>query len=77
MRYYDSSCSFDELVRLNAFSIERHALQIKQPIDQNPASGNWRNACVDSNGQHIWGRLDYSKGFSSWWYLSHTDFHVS
>jgi hypothetical protein len=23
-----------------------------------------------------WGRIDFSKGFSQWWYLSHIDFHV-
>jgi hypothetical protein len=73
MNFLDSSCTFDELIRLNAFSIERHALQIKQPIEM--SNGAYRVACR-KNGQSFWGRLDYSKGFSDLWYLSHTDIHV-
>ncbi|GKY93590.1 hypothetical protein MPSEU_000326400 [Mayamaea pseudoterrestris] len=70
MHRADSSCTWDELIRLNAFSIERHALQIKQPIES--YEGSYRNAC----GRHVWGKIDYSKGLSDWWWLSHTDVHV-
>ncbi|GKY92918.1 hypothetical protein MPSEU_000260800 [Mayamaea pseudoterrestris] len=73
MRYYDSSCTFDELVRLNAFSIERHALKITQPIE--PFNNTWRLACEDERG-HQFGRIDFSKGFSHWWHLDHTNFKV-
>jgi hypothetical protein len=31
MAYHDSSCSFGDLVRKNAFTIERHALKVNQP----------------------------------------------
>lgn len=70
MYYFDSSCTFQELQRLNAFSIERYALKIRQPIER--TENGYRLACDG----HRWGRLDYSKGFSNWWWLSHTDFHV-
>ena len=74
MNFYDSSCTFDELKRLEAFTIERYALSIKQPIEI--SNGEYRNAC-SNNGKHYFGRLDYSKGFSDWWWLSNTDIHVS
>ena len=74
MHRADSSCTWDELVRLNAFSIERHALQIKQPMEV--YDGAYRVACANANGEHYWSQLDYSKGFSDWWWLSHTDFKV-
>ncbi|GKY93593.1 hypothetical protein MPSEU_000326700 [Mayamaea pseudoterrestris] len=73
MHRADSSCTWDELIRLNAFSIERYALQIKQPMEV--YDGSYRVAC-SNNGDHRWAELDYSKGFSNWWWLSHTDFHV-
>ena len=74
MTFYDSSCTFNELKRLNAFTIERYALSIKQPIEK--TTRGYRNAC-SNNGKHYFGRLDYSKGFSDWWWLSNTDIHVS
>lgn len=74
MHHHDSSCTFDELVRLNAFTIERYALKINQPIEE--YDDYYRVACSD-NGEHYWAQLDYSRGFSNWWWLSHTDFHVS
>lgn len=74
MIYFDSSCTFDELKRLEAFSIERYALKIRQPIEE--FQNGYRVACSD-DGRYRWGRLDYSRGFSDWWFLSHTDIHVS
>jgi hypothetical protein len=73
MKYYDSTCTWDQLVELKAFSIERHALKIRQPIEE--VDGDYRIAC--SNGGRRFGRIDFSKGFSAWWLLSHVDFHVS
>jgi hypothetical protein len=32
MKYEDSACSMEELIEADAFSIERHALRISQPI---------------------------------------------
>jgi hypothetical protein len=34
MSYYDSSCDFDTLVAKKAFSVERHALKIVQPLKE-------------------------------------------
>jgi hypothetical protein len=78
MKYYDSSCSWDELKRLNAFSIERHALKVVQPVELvGGSSDTWRIMCADSDGEgRRFGRIDFSKGFSQWWHLSHLDLHV-
>jgi hypothetical protein len=74
MAYHDSSCTFNDLVKKNAFTVERHALKINQPIR---ALGN-DEYIVDcnGNGEPRFGRIDFSKGFSDWWHLSHTDFTV-
>jgi hypothetical protein len=75
MKYHDSSCTWSELKRLNAFSIERHALKLVQPIELfGNQTDTWRVAC-DSDG-HRFGRIDFSKGFTEWWQLSHLDLHV-
>jgi len=73
MAYHDSSCTFEELRRHDAFMVDRHALRIIQPIGQN-LNGTYRNEC--QNDGRRWGRIDFSRGFSSWWHLSHVDFHV-
>ena len=76
MKYHDSSCTWSELKRLNAFSIERHALKLVQPVELVGGEGdNWRVACADAEGRRF-GRIDFSKGFSQWWHLSHLDLHV-
>lgn len=78
MKYFDSSCTFDELMKHNAFSIERHSLKITQPVEH-LGGDQYRNACrstVNGNVNRKWGRIDFSKGFSQWWHLSHIDFHV-
>lgn len=74
MAYHDSSCTFEELVKHNAFSVERHALKVTQPVEE-LGNDQYRNACHDGTGRR-WGRIDFSKGFSQWWHLSHIDFHV-
>jgi len=48
-------------------------LKIVQPI-QEMGNDTYRIAC--SNEGRRWGRIDFSKGFSHWWHLSHIDFHV-
>lgn len=62
MAYYDSTCSVEELRRLNAFTIERHALHIAQPIE-NTGGDTWRLACRTAAGRRF-GRIDFSRGFS-------------
>jgi hypothetical protein len=73
MAYFDSGCTFDDLKKKNAFSIERHALKITQPMSSNEDGGRIRNLECSRNS---YGRIDFPKGYSQWWYLSHIDFHV-
>jgi Eukaryotic-type carbonic anhydrase len=77
MAHLDSSCSYDELKRKNAFIVDRHVLKIVQPIS---GTGSDHNdlLTIDCNGQGSkrWGRIDFPKGYSDWWLLSHIDFHV-
>jgi hypothetical protein len=75
MKYHDSSCTFDELVAAQAFKIERHALQIIQPIEL--YNGAYRLACVGGASQNRFAKIDFSRGFLYWWHLSHIDFKVS
>lgn len=87
MKYEDSSCRWDILRELQAFDIERHALTIRQPIEPiDPDDEEWNFVdktnigyhlqCFEEGRGRIWGRIDFSKGFSHWWYLSHTDIKV-
>lgn len=71
MAYFDSSCTIDHLQDHNAFSIERHALKIAQPLEEFEPN-TFRLGCPGRR----WGKIDFSKGFSHWWHLSHIDFHV-
>ncbi|KAG7372538.1 alpha carbonic anhydrase [Nitzschia inconspicua] len=84
MKYEDSFCSLEELIDSDAFTIERHGLRIQQPItvfddyaDDNDGvvDGVRLNCRIPGNGSRF-GRIDFSKGFSDWWYLSHIDLHV-
>jgi len=74
MSYFDSTCEFEELVRQGAFSIERHALKVVQPV-QEIEPDVYRSGCRNELGRRF-GKIDFSKGFSHWWHLSHIDFHV-
>jgi hypothetical protein len=73
MQYHDSSCTFDQLKEKNGFRIERHSLKIVQPIVLN-ATGSYVLDC-QAKGKS-WGRIDFSRGFTAWWYLSHLDVKV-
>jgi Eukaryotic-type carbonic anhydrase len=73
MQYHDSSCTFDQLKEQNGFRIDRHALKVIQPIVLN-STGSYVLNCQDKGKS--WGRIDFSRGFSAWWYLSHIDLHV-
>ena len=77
MKYEDSSCTWEHLISTDSFTIERHALRVSQPLDEIPDdAGNLRLDCVKSGLGRKWGRIDFSEGFSHWWFLSHIDFHV-
>ena len=73
MAYEDRSCLWSDMIRNtktptpNQFKIQRHALQILQPVDD---QGNLQ--CLRQDGRNSFPRLDYSKGFPNWWHLSHT-----
>jgi Eukaryotic-type carbonic anhydrase len=73
MEYYDSGCTFDDIKKKNGFSIERHALKITQPMSSNEDGGKIRRLDCSTNR---YGKIDFPKGYSDWWYLSHMDFHV-
>jgi hypothetical protein len=77
-------CTLDQLEDADAFTIERHALRIAQPIsvydnfddDKDGVRDGVRLNCrIDGKGSRF-GRIDYSKGFSHWWHLSHIDIHT-
>lgn len=84
MKYEDSFCTLDQLEDAEAFTIERHALRISQPIE---VYDDWTNdidgvvdgvrlKCRIPGKGSRFGRIDFSKGFSDWWHLSHIDLHV-
>lgn len=84
MKYEDSFCTLDQLQDADAFTIERHALRIAQPIevyddvadDTDGVPDGVRLMCRIPGRGSRFGRIDYSKGFSDWWHLSHIDVHV-
>ncbi len=53
------------------FEIGRHALMIHTPLT-NDGDIN----CVNQQGERKFPKLDYSKGFPDWWYLSKTEISV-
>ena len=84
MKYEDSYCTLDQLEDADAFTIERHALRITQPItvydsrqdDKDGVPDGVKLECrIEGKGSRF-GRIDYSKGFSQWWHLSHIDIHT-
>eukprot|EP00537_Pseudo-nitzschia_pungens_P003212 CAMPEP_0172359778 /NCGR_PEP_ID=MMETSP1060-20121228/3924_1 /TAXON_ID=37318 /ORGANISM="Pseudo-nitzschia pungens, Strain cf. cingulata" /LENGTH=600 /DNA_ID=CAMNT_0013081565 /DNA_START=203 /DNA_END=2005 /DNA_ORIENTATION=- len=83
MKYEDSFCTLDQLEDSDAFTIERHALRIAQPIsvyddfeeDKDGVVDGIRLECRIKGRGSRFGRIDYSKGFSQWWHLSHIDIH--
>eukprot|EP00537_Pseudo-nitzschia_pungens_P014485 CAMPEP_0172397898 /NCGR_PEP_ID=MMETSP1061-20121228/33405_1 /TAXON_ID=37318 /ORGANISM="Pseudo-nitzschia pungens, Strain cf. pungens" /LENGTH=576 /DNA_ID=CAMNT_0013130229 /DNA_START=72 /DNA_END=1802 /DNA_ORIENTATION=+ len=84
MKYEDSYCNMEQLIAADAFTIERHALRISQPIDVyddfsedlDGVPDGVRLQCRKPGRGSRFGRIDFSKGFSQWWHLSHTDIHT-
>lgn len=78
MKYRDGACKWEDLVdndhsiHRNNFLIERHSLQILQPVDENGELKCWNNTL----GGRVYPKLDYSKGFPDWWHLHHTEISV-
>jgi len=79
MAYENGSCKWDDIINnkssrdRNNFKIERHALQILQPINN---KGKLQCKSKKEDKEPMFPRLDYSKGFPDWWFLSHTEVTV-
>ena len=75
--YNDGTCNWHDItkngysIHSNNFKIQRHSLQILQPINE-----NGELQCDDVKRGAEFPRLDYSKGFPDFWYLSHTEVTV-
>lgn len=77
MNFFDSTCTTQHLREKRAFAVDRHALRILQPVKWVDARNRYYLDCRnDAAGGLRFGRIDFSFGFSNWWYLSHTDFHM-
>jgi hypothetical protein len=75
MKYEDSYCDLAQLKAADAFTIERHALRITQPITVED-NDDLVMECNKPGVGRKFGRIDFSKGFSQWWFLSHIDLHT-
>jgi hypothetical protein len=69
MNFEDGTCAWDDME--DSFEISRHALQIHTPMRSNGDIN-----CANSEGERLYPRLDYSKGFPDWWHLDRTDVKV-
>jgi carbonic anhydrase len=73
--WQDAWCPLDQLIAADAFTIERHALRISQPITVTEDDEVKLDCFIEGKGSRF-GRIDFSKGFSQWWFLSHIDIHT-
>jgi hypothetical protein len=69
MNFEDGSCQWDDMKE--SFEISKHALQIHTPMRKNGDID-----CANAEGERLYPRLDYSKGFPDWWHLDRTDVKV-
>ena len=76
MKYEDAACSWNDLTTKDAFSIERHTLKITQPLRYGSDGSVSLDCTLGGDDGRRFGRIDFSKGFSFWWFLSHIDFKV-
>lgn len=60
--------------RLNAATVERHALRLAQPVER--VDGTWRVNCLEQGRGRLSSRLEMSGGFSQWWRLNHLEIHT-
>jgi hypothetical protein len=72
MAYRPDSCSWEDMATKDTFQIERHALQIHIPTNDDGDIDCTRK----SDNARRWPRLDYSKGFPDWWWMSRMDVTV-
>ena len=59
MSYFDSTCTYEELKRQNAFTVERHALKVTQPVEH-MGNDKYRIGCRNELGRR-WGKIDFSR----------------
>jgi hypothetical protein len=72
MQHKPDSCSWEDMVNKNTFEIMRHSLRINIPT-----TPDGEVDCIrPTDGERRWPRLDYSKGFPNWWWMSHMDLSV-
>lgn len=72
MKYNDGTCTWDHLKQAEAFTIERHALRVAQPLEEYE-TGKYRLNCLVQGRGRLFGRIDFSKGFHRWWFLNHME----
>jgi hypothetical protein len=68
IHYTGDTCTFDDV--RDHFSIERHALQIHTPQQDDG------DLDCKMDGERKYARVDFSKGFPHWWYLQRTDIMI-
>mmetsp|Transcript_20140 Transcript_20140/g.33400 ORF Transcript_20140/g.33400 Transcript_20140/m.33400 type:complete len:589 (-) Transcript_20140:285-2051(-) len=88
MKYEDSTCTWQDIREAGAFTIERHALTMRQPFEPVPDGEGeevisdeeldigYQLQCNQKGRGRLWGRIDFSKGFNRWWFLSHMDLKI-
>lgn len=67
MKYEDGACTWQDLVNNNAFTIERHALKVTQPLIGSKADNNVALNCVNPQGLRNFGRMSMSRDSFSYW----------
>eukprot|EP00934_Nitzschia_sp_Nitz4_P001807 Nitzschia sp. Nitz4//scaffold177_size45885//17105//21005//NITZ4_007204-RA/size45885-augustus-gene-0.5-mRNA-1//-1//CDS//3329539052//1807//frame0 len=70
IQYLDGTCSWEDMSE--SFEITRNTLTIHTPITDDGDID-----CGEVDGEKKFPKLDYSKGFPDWWYLSQTDISVT
>lgn len=69
IQYLDGTCSWEDMD--GHFEIGRSALRLHTPL-----TNGGDIDCVNQDGERKFPKLDYSKGFPDWWYLSETSITV-
>lgn len=59
MKYEDSSCTWDQMVDGGAFTIERHALKMSQPLEYDQGGDNSIRLACPAEGGRKYGRIDF------------------
>jgi hypothetical protein len=60
MKFEEGTCNWDHLKEANAITVERHALHISQPVEND--GDDYQLGCLVQGRGHIFSRLDMSGG---------------